>query len=188
MKKLKLGKTSLVLLSTGIFIVAAASLGLSHSKQIKEQSQLDDALSVAEMRLDKLQVTALRQQQAELQKQLDESTLQLVTAKDNLRRSLESANVTDEFFAIAQSCSVTIESINSSGIKSEKLEGIVCSATTLNAVVSGEVPDIVNFVIKLNHDFTTGVVTSAQISIPESDSENKPSANIGMVVRAYEGD
>ena len=37
--------------------------------------------------------------------------------------------------------------------------------------VSGEVADLINFVIKLNHDFTTGVVKSAQMSIPETDSE-----------------
>ena len=188
MKKLKLTKTSWLILSAGIFIVVAASLGLSHSKQIKEQGQLDEELSVAQMRLDKLQVQQSREQQEELQSQLDANTVQLVAARDSLRHSLESANVTDEFFAIAQSCSVIIESVSSSGIKDEKLGGIVCSATTLNAAVSGEVSDLINFVIKLNDYFTTGVVKSAQISITEAGNENRPSANIMMVVRAYEGD
>lgn len=188
MKKLKLGKTSMLLLSAGIFIVMAASLGLSHSQQIQQQGQLDDALGVAQMRLDNLQVSDLSQQQQELQTQLDESNLQLEAVKDGLRQSLESSNVTDKFFAIAQSCNVIVQNVSSSGVKSEKLGGITCSATTLNASVSGEVADLIDFVIELNHDFTTGVVQSAQMSIPETDSEATPTANIQMVVRAYEGD
>jgi hypothetical protein len=188
MKKLKLTKTSWLILSAGIFIVVAASLGLSHSKQIKEQGQLDEELSVAQTRLDKLQVKQLREQQEELQSRLDESIIQFVAAKDSLRRSIESANLTDDFFAIAQSCSVIVDSITSSGTKEEKLGGITCSAATLNAAVSGEVSDLISFVVKLNDYFTTGVVKSAQISIPEAGNENKPSANIMMVVRAYEGD
>ena len=119
---------------------------------------------------------------------MDASTIQLVAAKNSLRRSVESANVTDDFFAIAQSCNIMVESISSSGIKAEKLEGITCSVITLNAAVSGDVSDIINFIIKLNSDFITGVVKSVQISIPETDSEVKPTANIVMMVRAYEGD
>ena len=64
---------------------------LSHSQQIQEQGQLDDELGVAQMRLDKLQVQYLRQQQQELQNELDESNMQLVAAKDSLRQSLESS-------------------------------------------------------------------------------------------------
>jgi hypothetical protein len=187
MKKLKLTKTSWLLLGAGIFIVVAASLGLSHSRQIKEQSQLEEELSVAQMRLDKLQVKELRVQQEELQSQLDESTVQLLAARSSLRRPIESANLTDEFFAIAQSCNVIVDSISSSGIKEEKLDNISCSAISLDAAVTGEVPDLINMVVQLNDYFITGVVKSAQISIPEAGYEKQPSARIAMVIRTYEG-
>jgi peptidoglycan hydrolase CwlO-like protein len=185
---LKLTKTSWLILSVGIFIVIVAGLGFTRSQQMQEQEQLDENLSVAEVRLGKLQVKDLRQQQEELQMRLDESKIQLAAAKDKLRQTVESINVTDEFFAIAQYCGVKIMSLSSSNIKSEKLGDIVCSVISLNAVVSGEVPDLISYVIKLNNDFTTGVVKSAQISIREKVDEGEASASIQMVVYAYEGD
>jgi len=70
----------------------------------------------------------------------------------------------------AQYCDVTVMNISSSGVESGKLEGIACSVITLNAVVEGELSNLINFVIRLNTDFTTGVVKSAQITIPPSCS------------------
>ena len=167
---LKLSRTSWLILLAGIFIVIVGGLGLTRSQQLQEQARLDDELAKAEMRLDKLQVKDLRQQQEELQGRLDESTVQLVATKNRLRQTIESIDVTDEFFAIAKSCSVIIESMSSSSIRSEKLEGIDCSAITLDAMVAGETSNLINFVIKLNNDFTTGIVKSVQITIPETTS------------------
>jgi len=185
---LKLSKTSWLILSIGIFIVVAAGLGLTRSQQLKEKGQLDEELSVVEKRLSKLEVKDLREQQEELQGRLDESTIQLMAAKDSLRQPVESIDVTDEFFTVAHYCGVEVMSISSSGIKSEKLGNIVCSMISLNARVTGKVSNLITFVIKLNNDFTTGVVKSAQMSIPETVSEGESSASIQMVVYAYEGD
>ncbi len=176
------------MLLAGIFIVLVAGLGFTRSQQLRERVSLGEELSIAEKRLDKLQVKDLRQQQEELQKRLDESTTQLAAAKDSLRQTIESIDVTDEFFAIAQSCDVEVMGISSSSIKSEKLGNVACSAITLNAVVAGEVPNLISFIIKLNNDFTTGIVKSAQISISEAAGENEPSANIQMVAYSYMGD
>lgn len=184
---MKLSKTSWLILAAGIFIVVFASLGITRSQQLQEQEQLDDELTVAEMRLNKFQVKQLRQQQEELQKQLDESTIQLTAGKDKLRQTIDSINVTDEFFEIARSCSIEVVGISSSNIGSEELGNIVCSVITLNATVAGDTSNLISFVIRLNNDFTTGIVKSAQISIPEM-ADDRPSANILMVVYAYGGD
>lgn len=184
---MKLSKISWLILAAGIFIVVFASLGITRSQQLQEQEQLDDELTVAEMRLNKFQVKQLRQQQEELQKQMDESTMQLTAAKDKLRQTIDSINVTDEFFEIARSCGVEVVGISSSNIGSEELGNIVCSVITLNATVAGDTSNLISFVIRLNNDFTTGIVKSAQISIPEM-ADDRPSANILMVVYAYGGD
>ena len=184
---MKLSKTSWLILAAGIFIVVFASLGIARSQQLQEQEQLDDELTVAEMRLNKFQVKQLRQQQDELQKQLDESTMQLTADKDKLRQTIDSINVTDEFFEIARSCSIEVVGISSSNIGSEELGNIVCSVITLNATVAGDTSNLISFVIRLNNDFTTGIVKSGQISIPEI-ADDRPSANILMVVYAYGGD
>ena len=184
---MKLSKTSWLILAAGIFIIVFASLGITRSQQLQEQEQLDDELTVAEMRLNKFQVKQLGQQQEELQKQLDESTTQLTAAEDKLRQTIDSINVTDEFFEIARSCSIEVVGISSSNIGSEELGNIVCSVITLNATVAGDTSNLISFVIRLNNDFTTGIVKSAQISIPEM-ADDRPSANILMVVYAYGGD
>lgn len=163
---MKLSKTSWIILSIGIFLVVAAGLGLTRSQQIQEQGQLDEELGMTEMRLSKLQVQELPQQQEELQERLDESAIQLMAARDRLRQTVESIDVTDEFFAIAQACNTTVMSISSSGIKSDKLGDIACSMIQINARVEGEVPNLIDLVISLNSDFTTGVVESAQITVP----------------------
>jgi uncharacterized membrane-anchored protein YhcB (DUF1043 family) len=189
MDRLKLSKTSWIILSIGIFAVVFVGLGLTRYQQFKEQSRLNDELGIAEMRLEKFQAQQLGQQMDELQAQLDESTVQLAAAKDSLRRSVESVDVTDEFFAIARSCGVTIAGMTTSSIGSSEVGDVACSSITLNAGVSGETADLVDFIARLNSDFTTGVVKSAQISVAaaEEDSESESSANIMIVVHAYEG-
>ena len=97
---------------------------------------------------------------------MDESKVKLLAAKDNLRQTVESIDVTDKFFAIAQSCEVEIMSISSSSIKNEKLEDINCSKITLNVVAEGAIDNLISYVIKLNNDFVTGIVNSAQIIVP----------------------
>ena len=79
-------------------------------------------------------------------------------------------------------------SISTSKIKSEELENITCSVIILDAVVQGEVYNLINFIIKLNDDYTTGFVRSAEISIPETADEGEPFTDIQMVVYTYEGD
>ncbi len=185
---MKLSKTSWLILLAGIFVVLVAGLVLTRSKQLQEQSQLREELRIAEMRLSRLQDEQLQQQGEELQVRLDESVAQLMVAKDNLRPTVESIDVIEKFYAIAQSCGVEVTSISSSGIKDEKLADIDCSMITLSAVGVGEVPNLISFVIKLNNDFTSGIVNSAGITIPPGCSDAEPSVGIAMAVYAYEGD
>lgn len=187
-KLLKLSKTSWICLSAGIFVVVVGSLGLTRSQQLREQVQIEEELSIAEKRISNLQVKQLRQKQEELQEKLDESLIQLKAAEDSIRQPVESIDVIDEFFTVAYSSGVKVMNISSSGVKSEKFEGITCSMITINAVVTGKVSDLIGFVISLNSDFTSGVVRSAQMSIKETSAEDGvSSANLAMVVYAYEG-
>ncbi|OGO19138.1 MAG: hypothetical protein A2144_06005 [Chloroflexi bacterium RBG_16_50_9] len=186
--KFKLSKASWFILAAGIFMVILIGLGLTRSQQIQSKSRLDEELSKAEMRLNTLQVKQLSEQQSELQKKLNESIKNLNEAKDNLRQTIESIDVSDEFFFVAQDSNVVINSLTSSSIRKEKLDGINLAEITVNAMAKGAVDDLINFVIQLNSNFPTGIVRSAQLSIPEGDDEDEPSANIMMVVYSYEGD
>jgi TolA-binding protein len=183
MKNLKLSRTSWLILSAGIFIVVLAGLGLTRSQQIEEKTKLEEELSINEMRLNKFNVTQLQQQRDELQEQLDDNTMRLNMAKYSLSATVQSLDVTDEFFFIASKCNVTVNSISSSSIGSDSIRGIGCSTISLNASVSGELSNMIDFIISLNHDYTTGYVKSAQVSVSEENS----SASIQMIIYSYEG-
>ena len=184
---MKLSKTSWRILTAGIIIVAFASLGIARAQQINEQEQLSGELSVVEVRLDNLQLRQLSSQQDNLEKQLEQAISQLEAAKDNLRQSIESIEITDSFFEIADTCGVEVIELHSSGPASDELAGIACSVLPLTAKVEGDVPDLISFVTKLNNDFTAGIVKSVDIGTPET-SENMSSASIQMIIYAYEGE
>lgn len=184
---MKLSKTSWIILSSGVFVVILIGLGLTNSQQAKEHSAVKDELSIAEMRLDKVQSTGMQNNLEELQLQLNESMIRLAEDKDRLRHIIESIDVVDEFFLIASYCDVEIMNLSSSKISNDVLKGIPCSVVTLNATVTGKVTDIINFVISLNHDFSVGVVESAQISIAEQLDSEESTGSIHMTIYSYEG-
>jgi hypothetical protein len=188
MQKMKISKTSWLILVVGVFGVAIAALGLLRTQQIRAESELKDNLSVAETRLEKMQVKDLSQQVSDLQAKLEESKTLLAAAQDKMTQPVESIEVTDRFFAMAKSCNVEVQTIGSSTKKSKSLEGVGCSTITLNASVQGSVANLINFVIKLNTDYATGIVETAQITIPastETGSGGMPSIDIMMTIYSY---
>jgi hypothetical protein len=181
---MKLSRAGWWILVLGVFLVAVFSLGLARSQQVKAQGQLSEELKLSETRLGKLQIRELQQQREELKHQVDEARVQLAAAKDKMRATVESIDVTDHFYAVAKSCGVTVVSIGSSAVGGEKLAGIGCSVIVINATVGGDTHNLVDFILSLNSDFATGVVRSAQVTMPEGKT---PLANIRMFVYAYEG-
>ncbi len=208
---MKLGKTSWIIIIIGVVIVAFASVGVTRSRLISEHNQINDDLSVAEKRLDTVQVKDLHSQQSELDTQLDEASSRLTAAKNAMHWPNESIDVTDFLFKIAEGCGVKLTNIQSSGLSSEKLGGINCSAIKLTIMADGDVLNLIDFVIKLNTDFTTGIVNSVDIdtraftgigvtdnqteegaaAIAQSENvtgeERSPAANIRLTVYSYQG-
>ena len=194
---MKLGKTSLLILILGIFIIAFGSLGIARSQQVDQQSQLEDELSVAEKRLSNLQLKELHLQGQELEEEINQARTQLQAAKDVFSQSIESIDVTDSLFDIAEACDVVINEINSSAITKGALGDITLPVIKLTLNVEGDVPNLISFVTKLNNDFVTGVAESAEIGIPgTSDNETqgepeeaaKPSAVVRLIIYNYQDD
>ena len=76
-KTMKLGRASWIILTVGIIIVAFGSLGIARFQQSKEQEQLQEELSVAELRLEKFQLKQLRSQKEEFEERLDKAISRL---------------------------------------------------------------------------------------------------------------
>ena len=185
---MKLTKTSWLLLGIGIFIITLAGLGAVRYQQVNQQNQLNEELVLAEAKLNGSQLEQLSYQQGELEKQLSQAMAQLRTAKDMLSQPTVSIATSGTLFDTAKAYGVEVTELSSSGLVSEELEGVPCSVLSLTTRVEGDVSDLIGFITELNNDFMTGVVQSVEISIPETISEEKPSANIQLVIYTYQDD
>ncbi len=168
---MKLSRTSWLLLTAGIIVVAFTSLGVARYQQYGEESRLADELIVAETRLEKFDLKELSAQQKDLEVRLNEANTQLNTAKGALRQSLDSIEITDTLFQIATASDVVITGVSQPGISSGKLGNVNCSAARLSIFAQGDVLHLIDFVIRLNTDFPTGIVESVEIAMPDETSE-----------------
>lgn len=185
---IKLTKTGWIILSAGILIIALASLWTIRSQQLQEQAQLEEELSLAEMKLNGFQPDELTFRQQELESHLSETLSQFETAKATLSPPIESINLTDSLFEIAKSCAVEITELSSPGLTSEYLDDIDYTVLPLTVKLEGDVTNLINFVSEVIGNFTTGVVNSVEMSIPGTTDEGEPSVIINLAIYTYEGD
>ncbi|MCJ7605032.1 MAG: hypothetical protein MUO19_03240 [Dehalococcoidales bacterium] len=192
MNKLKLSKTSWLILSAGVFLVVLAGLGLTRSQQIQDQVTVQDELSISSMRLSNSNTSEMRYQIEELQQQIDMGKAQLDDAIARLEKTVISADVTEDFYAIAEFSNVEVMQFNSSPIAQSSLVGVRVSQTAISAQVVGNLGEVIDFIININNSYTTGYIQRAtlQVELPPSDNEDILSvtrANIDMIIYSYEG-
>ena len=185
---MKLSKTTGLVIAIGVFVIALISLGVVRYQQIGEQSELDEQLISAKSNLARVQPEKLSSRHAELEEQLSQSTSQFEAVKVILSQPVGSVAATTVLFDVAKSCGLEVTKVASLSPTSDSLEGVTCSVVLLTARVEGDVPNLVSFITTLNSHFTTGVIRSMTISIPEENSGEEASADIELVVYTYQGD
>jgi len=181
-------KTSWLLLTIGVFTIAFAGLGAVRYQQVQQQNQLNEELTLAQQELEGFQLEQLFSRQAGLERQLDQATSQFEAVKAVFSHPIKSVDAYSILFDIAEAYDLEVTEMTSPGPASGSLEGITCSIISLTARVEGDVSNLVSFVTKLNSQLATGVVKSITITVPETDSGEKPSANIQLVIYTYQGD
>jgi len=184
---LKLSKTSWLIIIIGVFVIVLIGLGIVRSQQVHQQNELNEQLALTRSKIQLIQLEQFSHRQGELELQLSETDSQSESAKKILSQPVRSVTISDFLFDIAEANSVNITEINSSGLASEELAGVTCSVLPFTAKVEGELTNLVSYITKLNNDLTTGFVKSVEISVPETSSKNKPSANIQLVIYTYQG-
>jgi hypothetical protein len=157
-----------------------------YSQQSGTKKQLKEEYDRAQTNLNSIQVEQLADQQGELEQQLDDTIAQSETARKTLSEPMNSIIITDILFSRAESNSVNITDIKSSGTNAVELEGVPCRALSLTVNIKGEVDNLVDFVTQLNDNLATGVVYSIGMNIPNTAGGEKPSASIQMVVYTHE--
>ena len=192
MSKLKLSKTSWLILSAGVFLVVLAGLGLTRSQQLESLDVSTEELGMATQRLGNLDTSDLKRRIEALNESIAVGQAQLDDAITRLDKSVISADVAEDFYEIAFSSNVIVQNFSSTGIASDELEGIPVSQTAVTASVSGTLGDVISFIINLNTSFRTGYIDSAGLGItlpvdPDKDLEAETSASIRMIIYSYEG-
>jgi len=194
---IKLSKVTWIFLASGIFAILFASLGMVYSQQGNEQSRLSEELALAQLRLKKYpaQQLELASQQEELENRLAKAESQLRTAKISLNQSIQSIEASNALFELAEDCQVEVTELSSPGMAAEQMEEVTLSSQPLTVTVEGDVDDLIDFIYKWTHEYSTGVVKSVEISVPEpvdeeaeeETEEEKPSATINLLIYTYEG-
>jgi hypothetical protein len=187
MKGLKLSKTSWLILSAGVFVVVLAGLGITRFGQISDNTKLSEELSVSAARLENVNLTPLQVQLAELSEQLQDSDSQLAEVKNRFIQSIISVDVVDQFYEIAYYYGVKVKSIGTTKMQGDRYQGVNCIVISINASVAGTLSEIIEFVIGLNNNYSTGFVRSVQINITDATADEGTIANVMMVAYSYEG-
>lgn len=192
---MKVSKTALIFLGVGIFVILVAILGMNYSQQSQEQSRLNQELSLVQLRLEEYASQQLSSQQEELESRLTRLEARLKVTKNNLYQSIQSIEVTETLYEVAEAYDVEIVEVSSPGVSNEELEGITYSFLTLVVTVEGdEEADLIDFIDAWTKEYPTGVVESVEITVPEppedeeETAEELPSADIRLLIYTYEGD
>ncbi len=183
---MRLSRTSWLIVTIGIFIIAFTSLAIVRYQQINQQSQLNKELASVELELNQVKPEQISSQYEELERRLSQTLAQLETAKAEFSPPIESIDTNDILFDIARDYGVKVIRITLSDESSDDSNGVAYSIETFSVTVEGDVLSLVNFITRLNSDLATGAVKSVVISIPGTSSE--ASADIQLVMHTYRGD
>jgi hypothetical protein len=184
---MKMSRASWMIIAAGAFLILLVGMGLTRSGQIKEQSKANEELRLAETRLNKTQVTSYQTQINELEAQLADTTSMAEEAKERLKQTVVSVDVADKFYEIAAFCGVTVESIGTQPIADFVFNSVNCETTSVTSAVSGNLTNVINFIIGLNDNYATGYVQSVQFTISGETLEATANAAIQMIVYSRKG-
>ena len=214
---MKLSKIAWLILVIGIFVIASGSLYWLYLQEGPKQEELNAQLSAVQAKIPKLAAERanLESTLTELEDNLAQVTSQLRTAKAVFPAAVESIEVDELLFGIANDWGLEITSLTASEpsdlkvaveVETEDIEAedVTYLVTSFDVYVKGEVSDILNFIhtIVTHRDFDTATVEIVSIVIPDPVSEEEkeglskeeieereemdtPSANIKLVIYSY---
>ena len=181
-------KTRWPVVIVGVVLAAIlGSLGSVQAQQLAEKGRLGEELALAEQVLNGDQ-----QKQADSEEDmtvlLSETSLDLTNAKAQLSRSTDSIIANETLFNIARACGVEVTEITVSPVTDEDLAEVTCSVLPVQVAVKGDMPQLVNFIMTLNTSVANGLVRSASASVPATETEEIPRADVRLVIYSYEGE
>lgn len=188
----KLSRKALIFITVGVVVVVAGSLGILNTQLGQDQEQLNQELEVAKLRLDKHPPGEFSQQIRELEWRTTQLESQVNAAKYRLIQTVESIEITDTVFQVAEDYEVEIVEIKSLGVDSEDLSGYIYTVLLLSVKAEGSIPSLVDYIFGLSRKLPTGVFETVKIedpSVVSAEAESViPSATINLRIYSYQGE
>jgi hypothetical protein len=183
---MKISKKVLKYIGIGIYVIALVASGYVLFGKLGEQSEVDDELTLAKANLERTNINRLSEQIGNLEDQLTQITSQTDTMKNMMSQEIANVAASTIVFEIADATYVEVMDLNSLSAFSEVLEDIPCNVVPLEAMIEGNLEDLVSFVTRLNTSLTTGAIKSINMDIPESSTGEKPMATISLLIYNYQ--
>ena len=180
-----------LILAISLFVILGAGLGMVWSQKVQEQGQLKDKLSLTQSRLNEGAgvLPQLSSQKETLQNSLTQISSQIITAKAGLFEEIETIEVDQRLFTIAETSGVGITGVTSSAPTKKNLEGTPCYALQSNLLIEGNLDSVLDFLRNWTEEFPTGVVESIRITTLAAGEEiSSASASITLLIYTYSGD
>ena len=199
---MKLSKKAWLIVGIGIFVIAFGSLYMVYYRQMREQEQLNDSISMAQANLVKVVSEkerwegTLPQSHSEidrLEDDLTKATSSLDMAKLGFPESIESIEYGDDLCKIARDCNLEMTNLTSSEPTDEEVETITYSSASFVVDVKGEVDDILDFtdIIRSDYYFDFELPWSASVDLidintPEPLTEEEKEQLTGKEIKERE--
>ena len=183
---MKISKKALKYIGIGVYVIALAVSGYMLFGKLGEQSKVGEELTLAQTKVEMTDKDRLSAQISELEDQRNQLISQTDTIKDRMSQEIANVAASTLVFDVAGKNYVEVVDLNSLSAFSEVLENVPCNVVPLEAIVEGNVEDIVNFVTQLNTVLTTGMIKSVNLDIPEAGAGVKPTATISLLIYNYQ--
>jgi hypothetical protein len=177
---MKISKISWVFLMIGVVLIAAISLGMTHSSQSDQQRQLQDKLDAANKALTAVDVDGLTATREKLAQDAAMYAGQIDAAKGKLDANWDDVGAIRAALAVAATLSVDVLSVNSSGAGQAELAGAPCATLSLDFGIQGTYISLRDFVSGLTQTYPSGIVKLVQLDsqVNQSDTEPQPEKNV----------
>jgi hypothetical protein len=177
---MKINRNNWLLIMAGVLSIVIAGLGVFYLKQVEQQRELNQKFAQTAEDPVKHEIAGLELKKADLEAQINAASSQLEIARAEIP-SQSMSSITQVLFDVAGSYGMDVTELVSAVPTKQALDGVDFSALNLTLQAEGDASKMSDFVVALNGSFTTGVIQSVIVTLPEK-SGDKASIKVDMAV------
>jgi hypothetical protein len=195
--RMKLGRTALLVLGIGVFVIAFVTLFFIYARQSSEQEELEATLAGAQTQFAKLisGKDALESLLTQQQSTLAEARALLTSSQASFPELEASIEYDEVLTEIADSYGLEVLNMSADEPRDKEIEGITFVVISFEVEVQGAVNSVLSMVSKIATDerFASATVESVNIKVPRRDplatapEPEEPTATIKLTGYSYGG-